>query len=100
MSSRFKTAKKVSLSATNQSMMHVKVYSPYQIYFDEDAYSISALNNTGPFDILPGHHNFMTLLVPCEIIIRSQDKNIVQRIRISQGVMHVKADKTVVFLDV
>ncbi len=79
--------------------MHIKVYSPFKVYFDEDGYSISAANRTGPFDILPHHHNFLTLLDPCELQIRpvrGQD----QKIRISGGLMHVKADKVTVFLDI
>lgn len=78
--------------------MRVKVYSPFKVYFDQDADSISAVNNTGPFDILPKHHNFMTLLNACDIVIRAGDNT--QKIRISRGVMHVKADKVIVFLDV
>lgn len=80
-------------------VMHVKVYSPFKTYFDETALSISASNATGPFDILPKHHNFLTLLSPGEISIR-QIRGGVQRIRISGGLMHVKADKVIVFLDV
>ena len=86
--------------ATKTPTMRVKVYSPYQVYFDQDAFSISALNTTGPFDILPGHHNFMTLLVPCDIVIRSDNDTVTERIRITQGVMHVKANKVEVFLDI
>jgi len=77
---------------------HIKVYSPFKVYFDDEAYSISAINDTGPFDILPHHHNFITLLIPCELVI-SHLRGI-QKIRISRGVMHVKADKVTVFLDV
>ena len=78
--------------------VHIKVYSPFKTYFDEDAYSITAVNGTGPFDVLPHHHNFMTLLNPCELIINRDGGQI--KIRITRGVMHVKADKVVVFLDV
>ena len=39
--------------------MAVKVYAPFQVYFEGDAYSVSAINATGPFDILPKHHNFL-----------------------------------------
>ena len=78
--------------------MRVKVYSPFRVYFDDEALSISAENATGPFDILPRHHNFMTLLKPCELLIRAG--NGYQRIRISRGIMHVKADRVIVFLDV
>lgn len=78
--------------------IHIKVYSPFKTYFDDSGYSISAVNGTGPFDILAKHHNFITLLDPCEIsIIRSGDP---VRIRIARGIMHVKADHVTVFLDV
>lgn len=88
----------VPAAADGEELLRVKVHSPYQTYFDGDAFSISALNSTGPFDILPRHHNFMTLLLPCELHIHSPlgDK----RIRIARGVMHVKADRATVFLDV
>lgn len=78
--------------------MAIKVYSPFKTYFDGEAFSISAASATGPFDILPKHHNFITLLVPCEIVVRTDDGD--QQINISGGLMHVKADKVIVFLDV
>jgi F0F1-type ATP synthase epsilon subunit len=79
--------------------MHVKVYSPFNTYFDETALSVSAGNATGPFDILPHHHNFITLLQACELAIDSVSRGPV-KIRISGGLMHVKADEVLVFLDV
>lgn len=81
-----------------EPVMHVKVYSPFQVYFDENALSVSGVNGTGPFDVLPKHHKFISLLSPCELVIRASRGE--QRIRISGGLMHVKADKVVVFLDV
>jgi F0F1-type ATP synthase epsilon subunit len=79
-------------------LLHVKVHSPFQIYFDRDALSISAVNDTGSFDVLPRHHNFITLLNPCELIIRTSDG--AQRIRIARGIMHVKTNQVMVFLDI
>ena len=78
--------------------MHIKVYAPFRVYFDGEAESISAINDTGPFDILAGHHNFMTLLNPCDIIIRTERGE--EKVTIQRGIMHVKADQVVVFLDV
>ncbi len=83
--------------------MRIKVHSPFRTYFEDDAYSISGVNATGPFDILPHHHNFMTLLSAGELSIQTTGQNgqpPVQKIRISGGLMHVKADKVTVFLDV
>lgn len=84
--------------AAGEPTMHVKVYSPYKVYFDQTAQSISAVNATGPFDILPHHHNFITLLQPCDLIIRAGSS--APTIKIGGGIMHVKADEVTVFLDV
>lgn len=84
-------------------IMHIKVHSPFKVYFDEDGYSISAVNATGPFDILPHHHNFLTLLTACELAIRPVlvgNNDEMRKIRISGGLMHVKADRVTVFLDI
>ena len=81
-----------------QPTMRVKIYSPYKVYFDGEALSVSAESATGPFDILPKHHNFITLLEPCDAVVRTTKGE--ETIRISGGVMHVKADDLVVFLDV
>ncbi len=78
--------------------MHVKVYAPFKTYYDGEAQSISALNETGPFDILPRHHNFMTLLSECDIIVRTDKGD--EKITINRGIMHVKKDRVIVFLDV
>lgn len=76
----------------------VKVYSPFRTYFDNPANSISAENLTGPFDILAGHKNFMTLLTSGDIVIRSPRGE--ERITIDRGIMHVRSNKVTVFLDV
>ncbi len=38
---------------STSTTMHVKVYSPFHVYFDGQAESITAENATGQFDILP-----------------------------------------------
>ncbi len=93
------TAKKPAAQAdAGAPVMHVRVSSPFKTFFDEEAYSISGVNGSGPFDILPHHHNFISLLDPCILdIVTSKGKS---RIKISGGIMHVKADQVVVFLNV
>ena len=79
--------------------MKVRIYSPFQDYFDGMAFSLTAESATGPFDILPQHHNFISLLVPCELTIRTVREG-ERKIKISGGIIHVKADQIIVFLDV
>ncbi len=78
--------------------MYVKVHAPYKVYFDGIADSVSAVNDTGPFDILPRHHNFMTLIKAGDVVVRSDRGE--ERFTISRGIMHVKTDRAIVFLDV
>jgi hypothetical protein len=89
----------VGKQSDDQLTMFIKVSSPFNIYFEGQAFSISAENDTGLFDILPKHHNFMCLLKPCTIVIRTA-KGEEQKIDIGGGLMHVKADKVTVFLDI
>jgi F-type H+-transporting ATPase subunit epsilon len=98
MTDSVKTDKK-SNGAGDKPTMDVKVYAPFKVYYEGPALSISAASATGPFDVLPHHHNFITLLLNGEVVVRPVDAK-EQKIRISGGVMHVKKDKVVVFLDV
>ncbi len=82
---------------TPTATMRVKVYAPFVVYFDGPAASLTATNDTGLFDILPGHKNFMSLLNPGLITVRQQDKPDFI-IKIAEGLMHVKADLVTVFL--
>lgn len=84
---------------SGRSGIRVHIHSPYRDYYDGLAFSLSAKSATGPFDILPRHHNFISLLPPCEITIRTVDEG-ERQIRISGGIIHVKADQVIVFLDV
>lgn len=77
----------------------VKMYTPYKTYFEGDALSISALNDTGEFDVLPGHHNFITMLKPCTVTIQLPEQSS-RKIPIVRGLMHVRKDRVLVFLDV
>lgn len=79
--------------------MAVKVYAPFKIYFEGDATTLSAVNATGPFDILPHHHNFLCMLVPCNLVIQTPDGE-KKTIKIHRALMHVKADSVTVFVDV
>lgn len=84
--------------ATGKPMIAVKVYAPFKVYFEGDAHSVSAVNATGPFDILPRHHNFLCMLVPCTVVVDAPAGK--KSIKISRALMHVKADRVVVFVDV
>lgn len=79
-------------------VIDIKVYAPFKVYYEGKGYSISAVNETGPFDILPHHHNFLCMLLPGNLIIETPDGRKI--FKISRALMHVKAERVVVFVDV
>jgi F0F1-type ATP synthase epsilon subunit len=79
--------------------MQVKIYGPFKIYFNGPADSLSATNDTGPFDVLRHHKNFMSLLKSGQVVVR-QKGNPDFNMTIDRGILHVRADKVTVFLDV
>lgn len=83
---------------TGKELIHIKIYSPFQTYYDQDAFSLSGANKTGPFDVLPRHHNFITLLEEGEILVRAPEGE--NRFKIARAVMHIKANLVTIFLDV
>lgn len=84
---------------TEKPTMSVKVYAPFEVFFDGVAESVSAVNRVGPFDILPRHRNFLCMLVPCNLSVRTPDGEN-HTFKIHKALMHVKADRVVVFVDV
>ena len=80
------------------NMLHVKVWSPFKAFYDGTANSISGVNGTGTFDILPKHHNFITILNACDLQLSTKDGTL--KIRIAGGVMHVRQNTVTVFLEV
>jgi F0F1-type ATP synthase epsilon subunit len=86
-------------SKSGKPSMDVKVYAPFQVYFEGEAFSVSTSNATGPFDILPEHHNFLCMLVPCTLTVQPVEGP-AKSIKIHRALMHVKADRVVVFMDV
>ena len=86
-------------TATSEKSMKVKIYAPFKIYYDGQGSSLTALNRVGPFDVLPGHHNFISLLEPGPIIVRQPNQPDF-KMDVSRGIIHVKADEIKIFLDV
>ena len=83
---------------TGKPTMAIKVYAPFKVYYEGEGVSITAVNETGPFDVLPHHHNFLCMLVPCELIIKTPYE--VKKVKISRALMHVKTEQVTVFVDV
>lgn len=91
-------AEKPATHRDGKPIMTVKVFAPFEIFYEGEAFSISAKNATGPFDILPHHHNFICMLEPCTISIQTPAGE--KLVKVSHALMYVKADHVDVFVDV
>ncbi len=52
----------------------VSINSPNELVWDGVATSVSSKNSAGPFDILPEHANFITMIQGDTIVVRFLDK--------------------------
>lgn len=50
--------------------IHVRIISPQSIILDTQAQAVSSKNLQGPFDVLPSHANFITLIENSPILVR------------------------------
>ncbi len=50
--------------------LHVRIISPQQLILDTQAQSVSSKNLDGPFDILPQHANFISMIENSPIVVR------------------------------
>jgi F0F1-type ATP synthase epsilon subunit len=76
--------------------MEVAVMAPEGVLFDGKAIALSAINETGKFDILPEHANFISMIK--EKLMLRPDKKHVQEIKLDQGVLMCRNNKVNVFI--
>ena len=81
-----------------QKRFQVKIFSPYQTYYQGEATSLTAANRTGPFDVLPGHINFFSLLSSGTVIVNTGFQLL--EFKIGRGILKVNADQVTLFADV
>lgn len=81
------------------SSIKVTIRAYNGVIFSGEAISVSSKNEKGPFDILPGHINFITM-VKESLIVRKADKSEeVFEIK-GEGILHVYLGEVFVFLGV
>ncbi len=82
-------------AATQQ--LRVTARSPFKIYYEGPARVVSAANQVGPFDILPGHADFFSVLTPSEVVIDAESNSI--NFPISNGIISVRGEEVMLFVN-
>lgn len=78
--------------------LEVTVKSRNRLYYKGNAKTLTAVNNLGPFDILPMHANFISLIKDYIIIDKGSPEE--KNIKVKSGLLHNNSNKVIVYLDI
>ena len=76
----------------------VKVFSPFEIFYEGEVTSLSASNSEGPFDVLAEHANFITLLSAGNLQIVTPFGP--RELALERGILRVQNGRATVFANV
>lgn len=76
----------------------VKVRSREGLLFDGRVYAISSTNDIGPFDVLPLHANFVSVIQNFLIITLVDGSK--KHIQVDKGLIRVRENKADIFLGI
>jgi F0F1-type ATP synthase epsilon subunit len=77
--------------------LNVKARAPFHIYYEGPAKAVSAANSVGRFDVLPGHADVFSVMVPGDVIIETDKDPVV--FNIVSGIVTVRNDEVMLFVN-
>ena len=83
---------------TMTDLLAVAIYTPEGTLWSGDAESVSSVNSEGPFDILPDHANFLTLIARAPISIVAQDG--MKEFSLERAVLYISGNVVSVYASV
>lgn len=78
--------------------LNVKIFSPLKVFFEGTAVSVTAVNKTGPFDVLLDHINFFSILSSGDVVVNTGEDKVT--IPIDKGVIRVSNNVVTVFTNI
>jgi F0F1-type ATP synthase epsilon subunit len=85
----------MSKDTEQPSILNVIARSPFHVYYEGPAETVSAVNKVGPFDVLPGHADFFSVLKPCDVTILTSDEPVV--FHVHSGIITVRDNEVMLF---
>lgn len=84
--------------ARNEPQLRVEVRSRQGLVFEGELSAVSAYNTVGPFDVLPNHTNFVSMITKKVTLHRRDGK--MDEISVEDGIMMVEDNQVKVFIGV
>lgn len=78
--------------------LYVTVRSRRGLTYEGELHAVSSFNQMGPFDILPEHSNFVSMITKKLVLHRVDGRN--EEINLSKGVIMVEKNRVQVFIGV
>ena len=82
---------------TTTPELKVRALSTRSTVYDGPAYSLSAANQVGPLDILPGHANLLTILSDCTVRIDTEAE--LKEFAVTKGLVKVVDNSVTLFIN-
>ena len=86
------------MTETKAPELNIIARSPFHVFYEGTGQVLSATNKVGQFDVLPGHADFFSVLLPGEVIIETEADPV--RFTIDSGILTVRDNKVYLFADV
>jgi F0F1-type ATP synthase epsilon subunit len=77
--------------------LKVVARAPFHIYYEGAAKVVTATNPVGQFDILPGHADFFSVLLPGEVIIETATESV--NFKVGNGIVTVRDNEVMLFVN-
>ena len=86
------------MSQQKAALFSVIARAPFHIYYEGPAKLVSAQNQVGRFDILPGHADFFSILSPGEVMIGAEPEPMI--FQVANGIISVRGDEVMLFVNI
>lgn len=80
--------------------LSVVAREPFKVYYEGPAIRVSGQNRVGPFDILPGHADFFSVMSPGEITIEVKADEDPISFKIASGIVSVRDNQVILFANI
>lgn len=71
--------------------------APFHVYYEGEAYAVTGNNKVGTFDVLPGHADFFSMLVPGTMVITTETEEL--KFDINNGIITVRDNQVLLFVN-
>lgn len=88
----------MSKRSDSPTTLTVSARAPFEVYYEGPALSVTAVNRIGKFDILAGHADFFSMLVPCDCIVTTEDSTVTFPIK--NGIVTVRDNGVMLFVNI